>query len=168
MVRKIRIFDDPILRQRTKEVARIDEEIRGLIADMKETAQSCEALGLAANQVGANYSLFLLRLPQSEKEDFLVVINPKIIKEEGRIEKEEGCLSLPGIEEVICRPGFLVVVGWDEEGKEKRFEFAGILARAAKHEIDHLEGKLFIDYLGPIRMRFLESRLKELKEKRKG
>lgn len=166
MIREIRIFDDPILRQKTKEVERIDDKIIALIADMKETMVKCNALGLAANQVGEEVSLFLVRQVQSEGDNFLVVINPKIIKEEGRIEREEGCLSLPGLEEVISRPGLVIVEGMDETGEEKRFEFSGILARAAKHETDHLAGKLFIDYLSQIRLRFIAEKLAVIKRER--
>jgi|UniRef100_A0A7C3Z0X5 peptide deformylase len=167
MVRKIRIFDDPILRREAKEVAAIDEKILSLISDMKETMKECEALGLAANQVGEEVSLFLLRNLLSQNEDFIVVINPRIRREEGEAEREEGCLSLPGIEEVIKRPKLVVVEGMDEKGKENLYEFSGILARAAKHEIDHLQGKLFIDYLSPLRLRFIEKRLEELKNREK-
>ncbi len=163
MIREIRLFDDPILRQKTKKVKKIDDKIISLIADMKETMVKCDALGLAANQIGEEVSLFLVRQVQSEGDNFLVVINPRIIKEEGRIEREEGCLSLPGLEEVISRPGLVIVAGLNEKGEEKRFEFSGILARAAKHEIDHLAGKLFIDYLSPIRLRFIEAKLAAIK-----
>ncbi len=97
MIREIILFGNPILKQRTKEIIKIDEGIISLIADMKETAVHYDAVGLAANQVGSEHRLFLLRQTKEEGEGFIVVINPRIIKEEGKVEREEGCLSLPGI-----------------------------------------------------------------------
>ncbi len=165
MVREIRLFGDPILLRKTREVERVDGEILSLISDMKETIRRCDAIGLAANQVGVEKAVFLLRRMREEKEEFIVVINPHLIKEEGKNEREEGCLSLPEIEEIIVRPSLVVVEGMDEKGVAKRFEFRGIFARAAKHEIDHLAGRLFIDYLSPLRRKFLEKRLEEIKRR---
>ncbi len=166
-VRKIKLFPDPILLRATKEIGEIDEEIRNLISDMKETVEHYDALGLAGNQVGSEKRLFVLRLKETAGEKFIVVLNPRIIKEEGIREREEGCLSLPGISEVIKRPARIIIEGMDENGEKKEFEFNGLLARACKHEIDHLDGKLLIDYLSKVRRQFIEKKLEEIKQKTK-
>lgn len=163
MIREIRLFGDPILLQPTKEIAKIDEGVISLISDMKETLVERDAVGLAANQVGSSYRLFVLRIKTNGNE-FVVLINPRIIKEEGKVEREEGCLSLPGIQEVIERPARIVLEGMDEKGLKREFRFSGILARAAKHEMDHLDGKLILNHLGPIRLKFIEKALERIRE----
>lgn len=163
---EIRKFPDKVLKQKTQPIENIDSRIQLLIDNMVETMHSAQGLGLAANQVGISQRLCVLDLSRKdEKNSLIVLINPVIVEKEGLIEGEEGCLSIPGYMTTIKRPEKVLVKGHDREGNPVEIETAGLLARALQHEIDHLEGLLFIDRMSPIRREFFKRRYKKsLKE----
>lgn len=164
-VREIRLYGDPVLRSKATRVESIDDRVLQLAADLTETMLSRDGLGLAANQIGELSAVIVLN-PRAAggQQDILVLINPEIIEAQGTIEREEACLSLPGISEVISRPARTLVRAISLTGKQFELPVQGLLARALLHEIDHLNGILFIDYLPPLRRRLLTGRLKELED----
>jgi len=132
---------NPILRKTSKPVAKVTKEIKGLVANMEETLMAAPGIGLAAPQVGE-----LLRIIIADtREELHVLINPKIVKKSGAQTFVEGCLSLPGIEGPVERASKVVVKAIDLKGKQIEVEAEGLLATVFQHEIDHLDGKLFVD-----------------------
>ncbi len=140
----IRVVPDPILRQKSKRVRSIDGSIQKLISDMIETMHSAPGVGLAASQVGIPLRVAVIGLP--EQED-IVLINPKIVRKSGERLVNEGCLSLPGYVGEVKRAVSVTVKGRDQNGKEIRIKADELLAQALEHEIDHLNGVLYIDQL---------------------
>jgi len=140
----IRVVPDPILRQKSKRVRSIDGSIQKLISDMIETMHSAPGVGLAAPQVGVPLRVAVIGLP--EQED-IVLINPKIVRKSGERLVNEGCLSLPGYVGEVKRAVSVTVKGRDQNGKEIRIKADELLAQALEHEIDHLNGVLYIDQL---------------------
>lgn len=140
----IRVVPDPILRQKSKRVRSIDGSIQKLISDMIETMHSAPGVGLAAPQVGIPLRVAVIGLP--EQED-IVLINPKIVRKSGERLVNEGCLSLPGYVGEVKRAVSVTVKGRDQNGKEIRIKADELLAQALEHEIDHLNGVLYIDQL---------------------
>ena len=140
----IRVVPDPILRQKSKRVRSIDGSIQKLISDMIETMHSAPGVGLAASQVGVPLRVLVIGLP--EQED-IVLINPKIVRRSGERPVNEGCLSLPGYVGEVKRAVSVTVKGRDQNGKEIRIKADELLAQALEHEIDHLNGVLYIDQL---------------------
>jgi peptide deformylase len=165
---EIRVYGDPVLQKKAKAVEKITEEILQLIADLKVTMQKKEGLGLAANQVGVSLAVIAVnpKGAKIEQEPF-VVINPEIVECSGQIEREEGCLSIPGINEVVARPAKVIVKGINEEGKTVQINAEGLLARVFSHEIDHIKGIFFVNYLGKTRLELLQNQLKEIAKNRK-
>jgi peptide deformylase len=150
----IRIVPDPILRQKSKRVRTIDGSIHKLIENMRETMHAAPGVGLAAPQVGVPLRVIVIGLP--EKEDF-ALINPQIVKKSGERVVNEGCLSLPGYVGEIKRAVTVTVKGRDLTGKEVRIKAEELLAQALEHEIDHLNGILYIDQLdSPEKLRKIE------------
>ncbi len=148
----IRILGDPVLREVAKPITEINGQLQSLIEDMAETMYKAKGLGLAANQIGETKRLFVLDLGQREnKPQLLVFINPEIIEAEGDLYEEEGCLSIPGYSTKIHRKAKILVRALDREGKEFERELEGLGARAIQHEIDHLNGILYIDYLSTLK-----------------
>src|SRR2546423_1167231 len=144
--RQIRIFGDPVMRERAREVDEVSDLHRALIEDMIETMREAPGVGLAAPQVGV---LDRLCVWEAE-EDHGVVINPVIVERSAEVEtEEEGCLSLPGLLYPVERSLAVVVEGRNVEGGSVRLEAEGLLARVCQHEVDHLDGVLFIDRLDP-------------------
>ena len=161
----IRVLGDPVLRKPTKPVTEITDELRKLIADMFETMYAAEGIGLAAPQVGRTERLAVVDVDGAK----FALINPSILKSEGAAEKaEEGCLSIPDIYGDVERPGTVTIHATDENGQE--FEATGteLLGRCFQHEIDHLDGKLFIDYLSPLKRRSAMSKWEKEKEQYPG
>ena len=141
----IRTLPDPVLRQKAKRVSNIDGSIRKLIADMLETLNSDPGrVGLAAPQIGVSLRVIVIGIP--EQED-IVLINPEIARRKGERQISEGCLSIPGYTGEISRSESVTVKGLDKNGKEVRIKADGLLAQALEHEIDHLNGMLYIDHL---------------------
>jgi peptide deformylase len=164
----IRTYGDQVLRQKTKPVEEINQEILQLIADMKKTMLEKEGLGLAANQIGVPYSVIAVNPKGAgiDQEPF-VVINPELVKSSGEIEREEGCLSVPGINEVVARPAKVTVRGLNEEGKPIEINAEGLLARVFMHELDHINGVFFVNHLGKTRFELLQNKLKEIEKNQK-
>jgi peptide deformylase len=144
----IRVLGDPVLRKPTKPVADITDELRKLILDMFETMYAAEGIGLAAPQVGRTERVAVVDVEGRK----YALINPQILETSGAIEKdEEGCLSIPDIYGDVERPGQVTVRALDENGKEYELTAGELLGRCIQHEVDHLEGRLFIDYLSPLK-----------------
>ena len=140
----IRILPDPILRQKAKRIRHIDGDLQRLINDMRETMHAAPGVGLAAPQVGTPLRLAVIGLP--EEED-IILINPEIIRRTGERLVDEGCLSIPGYVGQIKRSESVTIKGRDQNGKEIRIKADELLAQAIEHEIDHLNGVLYIDHL---------------------
>lgn len=153
-------FPDPRLRNVARPVDAMDDSIRQLADDMLETMYTSRGIGLAATQV--NRSLRLLVLDISEEHDQpQVLINPEITGREGRQVCEEGCLSVPGEYAEVERAERIRVRALDRDGESLEFDAEGLLAVCIQHEIDHLDGKVFVDYLSPLKRRMIEKRLKK-------
>ncbi|MEA2485129.1 MAG: peptide deformylase [Actinomycetota bacterium] len=142
----IRIFPDPVLRERAQEVPEITATHRRLVDDMVETMRDAPGVGLAAPQVGVLERIFVWEV----EDTWGVVVNPTIVaRSEDVVEEEEGCLSLPGLAYDVVRTAQVRVEGLNLDGNNLSFEADGLLARVCQHEIDHLDGVLFIDRLQP-------------------
>ena len=150
----IRTVPDPVLRQKAKRIKAIDKSVRKLISDMQETLRTASGAGLAANQVGQTLRLIVLNVPGA---DCKVVVNPEVIRRIGSRVVNEGCLSIPGYVGEIKRSELVRVKGQDVRGKEIKIKAEGLLAEVLEHEIDHLNGILYIDHLeSPEKFRKLE------------
>ncbi len=168
-LRKIVKYGDPILRQKLKptdfEVLR--PLLPQLLEDMEETCLSVRGVGLSANQIGLDYRMAVILIPESDKKNAplkrIVIINPEIVEKHGDIVEEEGCLSLPGLWVEIPRASDVTVRFTDENGQEKKVRARGLLAKAFQHEIDHLDGKLFIDYAEPALKPAIKKEIKKLR-----
>lgn len=161
--RPIVIFGDPVLREISKPVDRVDQQVKDLVSEMTGTLRKARGLGLAAVQIGVPKRIFLVDLSVvNVKESLLVFINPEIIASSGEVEMEEGCLSFPDLYQKITRPAMVTVRALDADGQSFEMSADGLAARAILHEYDHLEGKLFIDYLSPLTRQLLKGRLKKL------
>jgi peptide deformylase len=144
----IRVLGDPILRQSTEPVQEITNELRTLVADMFETMHHARGIGLAAPQVGRTERLAVIEI----EGEPLVVINPEIVEtSSGKVKAEEGCLSIPDIYADVERSKDVVVRAMDLEGDTYEIQATELLARCLQHEIDHLDGKLFLDYLSVLK-----------------
>jgi peptide deformylase len=156
----IRIYGDPVLRTKSRPIQKVDDEILAFALDMLETMHDAEGIGLAAIQVGRPIRMLVAdigkRAPQDASKIF---INPEIVEARGTWVFDEGCLSIPGVSAEITRPKEIVVRYIDGKGKPRMDTFDELMARVLQHEMDHLDGKLFVDYLNPIER---ESVLKDL------
>jgi len=146
-IKPIRCLPDPILRKKAKRISTIDKSILKLITDMKDTLSNATGLGLSAPQVGVSLRLCVLHMPE---EELFALVNPRVIKRIGEREVVEGCLSIPSYQGRIKRSAAVTVTGVDRYGKPMRIRATGILAQALEHEIDHLDGILYIDHLNSL------------------
>jgi len=148
-VRPILNFENPRLRMKSVRVKRVDSSIQTLIDDMIETMRSAEGIGLAAPQVGVLLRVIVAEYQEEDDEEAkqTVLVNPEIIEKRGEWMAEEGCLSVPGFVGTVARAESVTVKGKDRNGKDVRIKTDGILAHILQHEIDHLDGVLYIDYL---------------------
>jgi peptide deformylase len=161
----IRIYPDPVLRAKCRAVADFDARLRKLAADMIETMHAAPGVGLAAPQVGVDLRLAVVDLSVGEDpKQVHVIVNPEVVHQEGSEVAEEGCLSLPGISDKVERPTQIRIQAMDLEGKPVAIEAEEWLARAFCHEIDHLNGVLFTDYLRGLRKERARRQLKRLAE----
>jgi peptide deformylase len=135
---------DSVLRRKAKRVPRIDSSIQRLIDDMVETMQEVKGVGLAAPQVGVSLRVVVLQMPGEEP---FAIVNPQMVKRSGEQQAVEGCLSVPGYVGEIKRSASVTVKGWDRHGKSIRIKATGLLAEALEHEIDHLDGLVYIDHV---------------------
>jgi peptide deformylase len=155
-------YPNPVLKQKAKPVEKIDDEIRVLSQDMIETMYQAPGIGLAANQVGRPVRLIVFDVTQKEKgRNPSVVINPEIIEAEGDQTVEEGCLSVPDLYSDVKRRLKIKIRGLDVDGKEVEFCGEGMLATVLQHEIDHLDGILFIDRLSSLKRALYKKRLQK-------
>jgi len=163
---KLRIleFPDPRLRKKAAPVEVVDESLRQLIDDMFETMYEAPGIGLAATQVDVHRRLLVADVSQ-EKDQPHVLINAEILEKDGSEVTEEGCLSVPGYYEEVERAEHIKVRYLDRDGNEQESEFEGLLAVCVQHEMDHLEGKLFVDYLSEVKRQRIRKRLE--KDRRK-
>jgi len=150
----LHLLGSPVLRQRSGELASVDDDARRLIDDMFETMDAARGVGLAANQVGVARRIAVI---DAEGQRFAMV-NPVIVEAEGRTTAEEGCLSIPEIYGDVTRPERVVLEALDRDGKPFRLAAEGLTARAIQHELDHLDGILFLDHLGLMKRRVLLAR----------
>jgi len=161
-VREILIIGHPMLTKKADPVDRVDESIVRLAEDMVETVHAAPGLGLAAPQVGVSKRLIVVDLSVGENKDALIVlVNPEIVKKEGEVTCEEGCLSVPDIREKVARPYRVTVRGLDLKGQPAEVDGEDLLARVLCHEIDHLEGILFVEKLSPLKRKLIRKKLKK-------
>ena len=150
-LKPLHLLGSPVLRQRAHEVARYDDGVKALVADLYDTMRAAKGVGLAANQIGVARRVAVAAADDKE----VVLVNPVIVEEDGEETAEEGCLSIPDIFAEVSRPSRVVVETTDENGQRRRVEGTGLFARAIQHEIDHLDGILFLDRIGPLKRRRL-------------
>jgi len=164
-IRDIKKFPDPVLRKKTAAVGAIDENLCRLIDDMVETMHAAPGVGLAANQVGVPLQVAVIDIGEHEdegkKRPLVVLINPEVLSLEGAVVAEEGCLSVPDFTEKVKRAARIKVRAKDRTGKTFELEADGLMAKALQHEIDHLNGILFIDRLSPIKKSIFRRRMKK-------
>ena len=153
----LHLLGSPVLRQRSAEVTAVDDKLRKFIDDLFDTMAANKGVGLAANQVGVARRVAVI----DADGDRLVLINPEIIEGEGRDTAEEGCLSIPDVYADVTRPARITVEATDQDGNRYRREAEGLLGRAIQHEIDHLDGILFLDHLGPIKRKMLLAKFRK-------
>lgn len=151
-------YPDPRLRIRAKSVPEVDQTVASLIADMLETMYDAPGIGLAATQVDVHKRVLVLDISE-ERNQPCCLINPRILAQHGQIGYEEGCLSVPGIYEEIQRAQRISVEALNEKGVPVSFEAEGFLAICIQHEMDHLEGKLFVDYLSELKRQRLKKKV---------
>ena len=162
-IRPVRIYGDPALRTRAAEVGAPDETLRRLVQDLRDTMKACSGAGLAANQVGVLQRVFVVDVPLDDEERAaFALVDPVIVSRSGSQRAEEGCLSIPGVWEDVTRSQSIRITGLDELGEPVEIEADGYLARAIQHEVDHLDGVLFVDRLMPLRRQFLRRQLEAL------
>jgi peptide deformylase len=167
-VLKIEMLGAELLRRPAKEVVEIDEEIRLLVDDMFHTMYDAEGVGLAGPQVGVSRRVIVVDVREEGQQPF-ALINPRVVESSAEREKaEEGCLSIPGVSAAVERPVRVVVEGLDADGHPVRFESEGLLARCLQHEVDHLDGVLFIDRLSPLKRRMVLQKYKRLASEASG
>ena len=163
-IRTIRVLGDPVLRQPTAEITNFDDELRSLVKDMWETMYHADGIGLAAPQIGVLQRVLVIDVRRSDEEgpEPLALVNPYVVESSRKTDKApEGCLSIPGMEEVVTRPLEVAVEGRTVEGEPVRLEAGGLFARALQHEIDHLDGILFVDRISPLKRRMLMEKWKK-------
>ncbi|HLA39034.1 MAG TPA: peptide deformylase [Candidatus Glassbacteria bacterium] len=164
-IRQLRYMGDAVLRKRAKPVVKITDETRELIDDMIETMYFNEGVGLAAPQVGVSQRVIVYdNVAIGYGTDPQALINPEIVEASGSERCEEGCLSIPEIKEVVDRFQKIKVTGLDRDGRELEVEAEGLAARIIQHEIDHINGVLFVDRLGAVKKKLAVSRWKKVRK----
>ena len=154
---KVRIYPDAALKKPTTLVETFDETLVNFVEKMRVTMELYEGAGLAAPQVGVSKKIALV----GHNGSFYVLINPRVLEQEGELESEEGCLSFPGIYAPVKRPARIKVAAQDVMGAERVYEVEDFLARAFLHEMDHLEGKLFIEYLSGLKRNMIRKKMQK-------
>ena len=164
-VREILVVPHPVLKQVSEPVAAVDDELRALMDDLLETMYAAPGIGLAATQVDALWRIVVI--DNSATHDQLrVFINPEIVARSGVSDFEEGCLSVPGIYEKVPRADRITVRALDAQGQHFELEADGLLAVCIQHEMDHLDGKVFVDYLSRLKQQRIAEKMK--KQRRRG
>ncbi|MBQ7908917.1 MAG: peptide deformylase [Elusimicrobiaceae bacterium] len=168
-IRKVVKYGDPILRKKLKPVnfEELAPQLPSLLQDMEETCLAVHGVGLAANQIGLDMRLALILIPESDKKDAplkrIVMINPEFVEKTGEVIEEEGCLSLPGLWVEVPRATEVVIQFINEKGEQVKVRARGLLAKAFQHEMDHLDGHLFIDHADPALKPAIKKELKKLR-----
>lgn len=165
-------YNDPILKKETEPISENSEELQSLIDDMFETMYEASGVGLAAPQIGKSIQVFVMDADAiteeiEDEEDLgpIVLINPKIIKEDDeKVKMEEGCLSIPEVRDDVSRPKSITVAYKDRDFNDQTFQASGWIARVIQHEYDHLQGVLFLDYLSAFKRRLHKSTLKKIEK----
>ncbi len=167
-LREIITLPDPRLRKRAEPVAEIDEGLRKLAADMLETMYDAPGIGLAAPQIGVMKRIFVMDCSEKDADpDPMVFINPEIVAASEELEtSEEGCLSIPDVYDDVTRPARVTLRWTDLDGAEQEREFADRPAVCIQHELDHLNGRLFIDHLSMVKRTMISNRMKKLKREK--
>jgi peptide deformylase len=153
-------FPDPRLRTRAAPLEQVDDDVRTLVDNMFETMYEAPGIGLAATQVNVHRRIIVIDISE-EKDQPLVFINPVITQTSGSEEMEEGCLSVPGIYETVSRAEAIEVTALDRSGQEFEMQAEGLLAVCIQHEVDHLDGKLFVDYLSTLKRQRIRKRIEK-------
>lgn len=165
MIHPIVKFSDPVLDTPAKPVEKFDEELQTLVNDMFESMYAAQGVGLAAPQIGISRRLAVIDVSNGKNpEAKIVCANPEIIHTEGEQREEEGCLSLPGFRGHVLRPQYVTIRAQDATGKEFEMRGEGLLARAFCHEIDHLNGHLFISHLSILKRDLIKRKIRKLKK----
>lgn len=151
-------YPDPRLHRVAKPILKVDDEIRQLIDDMAETMYAAPGVGLAATQVDRHIQLIVIDISK-EQHDLLVLVNPNIIAKNGEQNYEEGCLSVPGVYETVTRAERITVEALDKKGKKFKLNAEGLLAVCIQHEMDHLLGKVFVEYLSPLKRNRIKAKM---------
>ena len=160
------MLGDPILRRKASKVGEFDGELRMLIADMFETMYAEEGVGLAAPQVGIDMRVIVIDTHEEDAAP-IALVNPEILERSDETDRgEEGCLSIPGLKDIVERAARVVVEGIGEGGEPVRIEAGGLLARALQHEVDHIDGVLFIDRVSPLKRRMLLKKWEKVRPER--
>jgi len=163
MIRPILRYGDSVLHERARTIDELTPEVDRLIGDMVETMYAAPGVGLAAPQVGEPLRLFVVDISVGRDPNGLIVmINPEIVERDGMQLEEEGCLSVPGFNATVVRPARIVVSGLDRHGDVHQREATGLLARAFQHEIDHLDGQLFVEHLRGVKREMIVRKIKRL------
>ena len=162
-VREVRLLGDPVLRRKARPVAELGDDVLRLIEDMFETMYDEDGVGLAAPQVGVSERLIVVD-PRDPGVQPFALVNPEIVLLGPELERgEEGCLSLPGLKDIVERASTAIVQGIGREGQPLRIEADGLLARVLQHEVDHLDGILFIDRVSPLKRKMLLKKWQKVK-----
>ena len=151
-------YPDPRLHTVAKPVTDVNEDIQRLVDDMAETMYAAPGVGLAATQVDRHIQLIVIDTSK-EQNDLLVLINPKIVVKSGTQDHEEGCLSVPGVYETVTRAEKITVEALDKQGKKFKLNAEGLLSVCIQHEIDHLLGKVFVEYLSPLKRNRIKAKM---------
>ena len=159
-VRAILHYPDPRLRLKANPVPEVNDDVRRLAADMAETMYQAPGIGLAAIQINEPWRIVVIDISETRNQ-LQVFINPEILYREGEQEREEGCLSVPGIYEPVIRANRIRLRALDRDGKPFELEAEGMLATCIQHEIDHLDGKVFVDYLSRLKQTRIRKKLEK-------
>jgi peptide deformylase len=156
-------FPDPRLRKKAEPITQVDDQVRQTVDDMFQTMYDAPGIGLAANQVNIHKRIIVIDISK-ENEQPLCLINPEILDSQGEEEMEEGCLSVPGFYEQVRRSAQVRIRALDRDGHEFELMAEGLLAVCVQHEIDHLDGKLFVDYISPLKRQRIRKKLEKQKK----
>ena len=156
-------FPDSRLRLKAQPVSQVDDQVRQMVSDMFETMYNAPGIGLAATQVNIQLEIIVIDVSEN-KDEPLCLINPRIVESDGREEMQEGCLSVPGFYENVTRAETVKIQALNEKGESFELNADGLLAVCIQHEMDHLEGKLFVDYLSPLKRQRIKKKLIKLEK----
>lgn len=161
----LHLLGSPVLREKSAPVDAIDDDVRRLVDDLFETMKAARGIGLAANQIGLARRVAVVDTGEGDR---VVLINPEIVEREGKARAEEGCLSIPEIFGDVDRSARIVVETTGLDGERVRHDLSDLAARAVQHEIDHLDGVLFLDHLSPLKRKMLLTKWKKLRKDKPG